>query len=55
MLFWRTTKATKFCFRLNEDDFEDELQFEYDDGKVEIEDDTLEEREPDTELLDKGK
>ena len=53
--FLRTTTETRFCFRLNEDDFEDELQFEYDDGKVDKEDETLEEREPDTELTDKGK
>ena len=58
VLFLRTTTETRFCFRLNKDDFEDELQFEYDDGKVDKEDETLEERdtrEPDTELTDKGK
>ena len=55
VLFLSTTEETRFCFRLNEDDFEDELQFEYDDGKVDKEDETLEEREPDTELPDKGK
>ena len=55
MLSLRSTKETRFCFRLNQDDCEDKLQFEYDDGKSDEEDESLEEREPDPELPDNGK
>ena len=54
MLLLRTTEQTGFCFHLNPDDFEGQLQFQSDDGKSDNEDESSEEREPYLDLLDNG-